>query len=499
MDVLIGYTGFVGLNLIKHMKPNTLFINSKNSNELLDREFDTVYCCGVYAEKWKANKYPEEDDKHISQVINNLSRIKCTTFVLISTVDVLDCSRQQTENCEEIWYYDATHYSTHTYGVNRRKLEEWCEKQFKRCFICRLPALFGYGLKKNALWDMLHANNTEKLCAHWSFQWYNIDWLYDDIQTMVLSNSYKIVHLVTPPIKLGNLQALFFPTSKLSDSGPSVNYTIESRYYKKRSLEDLLVCMKQYIDSVKYNKNLLVSELAWNVGDSKVITPWLRSRGILDVEAVPSKVNWDMDTYDTIYSAQSILYGEKINIFREQDRFLTLLEEKLQCLHKRGARLIVFGSPTQRIYNGEELTAFFIKIGDLCKQYDILFCLENNATAYGCNWMTHICDTILFIKKLNHTHLKINFDIGSMIMENEQYTIGTDDVQHIGHVQISFPLLGPWDNTYNTSILKTVTDLYTHSYKGKISLEMKSSQDLPFNSIDSFLTLIHEASRITHV
>ena len=179
MDVLIGYTGFVGINLLKYMKPNTLLINSKNSKDLLNREFDRVYCCGIYAEKWKANKFPEEDNKHIEEFLNNLSTIKCNQFILISTVDVLDCSvtQYETECC-----YDSVVYSKHTYGVNRRKVEEWCMKQFPSCYICRLPALFGYGLKKNALWDIMNNNNIGTLRGHWKFQWYNIDWLYDDLE-----------------------------------------------------------------------------------------------------------------------------------------------------------------------------------------------------------------------------------------------------------------------------------------------------------------------------
>ena len=122
MDLLIGFTGFVGMNLIKHMKQDTLFINSKNSDLMLNRSFDTVYFSGVYAEKWKANKYPEEDNTHIQNIINILSTIQCNKFILISTVDVLDCSVVQSENLDIDSYYDTLKYSNHTYGINRRKI-----------------------------------------------------------------------------------------------------------------------------------------------------------------------------------------------------------------------------------------------------------------------------------------------------------------------------------------------------------------------------------------
>lgn len=34
--------------------------------------------------------------------------------------------------------------------------EEFCEKQFSKCHVIRLPALFGLGIKKNYLYDMLN-------------------------------------------------------------------------------------------------------------------------------------------------------------------------------------------------------------------------------------------------------------------------------------------------------------------------------------------------------
>ena len=497
MDLLIGYTGFVGLNLIKHMKPNTLFVNSKNASEMLDREFDTVYCCGVYAEKWKANKYPEDDTAHIAEIIGNLSRVQCKRFVLISTVDVLNCSSHQYENLEGNSYYATLDYSTHTYGVNRRRLEEWCLNRFPSCYVCRLPALFGYGLKKNALWDMINNNNIDKLRGHWSFQWYNVDWLYEDIQDILENNKYNLVHLVTSPIRLDSIQKLFFPKVRLSDSKDVlVNYNIGSTHYKKRSIEDIFVCMKKFIDQIKLNNGLLVSELGWKLDDDRLMVPWLKSRGLTNTEAVPSKDSWNMEKYTKIYSAQSILYGEQIQIFKEKDRFMSILESKLQLLETKGTRLVVFGSPMQRLYEGEESISYFREVGDLCKRYNIVFCLENNSSKYGCNWMTTAKDTLDFVKEVNHSHVKVNLDTGSMLMENEAYDIDQNNIDYIGHVQISFPNLGPWDKNHINVIKGVVDQLHLQNYSGKISLEIKSSDTLPFNSIDSFLNLITESQLV---
>jgi hypothetical protein len=271
-----------------------------------------------------------------------------------------------------------------------------------------------------------------------------------------------------------------------------VNYNIGSTHYKKRSIEDIFVCMKKFIDQMKLNNCLLVSELGWKLEDDRLMLPWLKSRGV-NTEAVPSKDNWTMDKYTRIYSAQSILYGEQIQIFKEKEKFMSILESKLQLLESKGTYLIIFGSPMQRLYDGEESITYFREVGDLCKKYNIIFCLENNSSKYGCNWMTTAKDTLDFVKEVNHSHVKVNLDTGSMLMENETYDINLNNIDYISHVQISFPNLSTWDKNYTNTIRTVVDQLHLLKYSGKISLEMKGCNTLPFNSIDSFLNLITES------
>ena len=55
---LIGYTGFVGSNLLRQ-RPFDACFNSSNIDQIAGRSFDLVVCCGARAEKWKANADPE--------------------------------------------------------------------------------------------------------------------------------------------------------------------------------------------------------------------------------------------------------------------------------------------------------------------------------------------------------------------------------------------------------------------------------------------------------
>lgn len=464
-NALIGYTGFVGSHLIQN---DMDFYNTKNIQTLKCKSYDVIYCSALPAEKWKANKHPEIDYKNMKMLIDILNTVSCSRFILISTVDVYNAVLPQSESPDA--YPNV--YSSQPYGRHRREFEEWVTGKFPNVHIFRLPALFGHGLKKNALYDLLHKNQIDKLRGDWKFQWYNIEWLQKDIQKHIESGN-KIVNLVTPPINLSTIQTMFFPDVQIqSKSEESVNYNITSNYGYSHSLEDVFVCLSRFIRNRR--SRFLVSELAWKRDNDSVIEAFLRSRGITQYEIVPSKRNWDMTEYNNVYSAQSILYGIDIQIFQEQARFLDILELRMKLLSSVGTKVLIFGSPKQRIYSNEDAVTLFRKVGDLSQKYKILFCLENNASIYGGNWMTTVKDTARFVRTVNHPYIRMNLDVGSMLLENETEI---PDIELIGHVQISFPNLAGWTG-FDSNVLK--------NWDGKISLEMLN-QGYPFESIDKFL------------
>jgi len=79
-----------------------------------------------------------------------LKQIRAERFVLISTIAVLDnFGFEQDESTQS--------YQTKlAYGQNRRRLEEAVEAHFETSLIVRLPALFGRGLTKNFIFDLLN-------------------------------------------------------------------------------------------------------------------------------------------------------------------------------------------------------------------------------------------------------------------------------------------------------------------------------------------------------
>ncbi|EJU23470.1 NAD dependent epimerase/dehydratase domain protein [Peptoanaerobacter stomatis] len=152
-NALIGYTGFVGSNILLSKNEFKWLYNSKNIDDIVDKEFDIVICSGVSGTKFMANKYPEADMNNIMGLIDKLDKIKSVKkFVLISSVDVYP----QINDVDENSIIDDSIKGYHFYGKNRLYLERFVEKRFDNYLIVRLPALYGENIKKNFIFDMIY-------------------------------------------------------------------------------------------------------------------------------------------------------------------------------------------------------------------------------------------------------------------------------------------------------------------------------------------------------
>lgn len=147
-NALIGHTGFVGGQLLRQTDFEALF-NSKNIADINNHEFEYVICAAAPGSMFEANKFPDADKARIDQLISDISGVKTKTFILISTIAVLENFSAPDETT-------AAFDSTVAYGRNRRTLEAFCAAHFARCLVVRLPALFGAGIKKNFLFDILN-------------------------------------------------------------------------------------------------------------------------------------------------------------------------------------------------------------------------------------------------------------------------------------------------------------------------------------------------------
>ena len=147
MNGLIGYSGFVGQNI--DSPKFDLRFNSQNSKELIGKKFDLLVCAGVPGHKTLANQFPQKDWESVSELMEHLSQVQCSKFVLISTIDVLPEESEKDEDTP------ISEEGMLPYALHRIKMERFVQTYFDNVTIVRLPGIFGKGLRKNFIFDLI--------------------------------------------------------------------------------------------------------------------------------------------------------------------------------------------------------------------------------------------------------------------------------------------------------------------------------------------------------
>lgn len=275
-DALVGYTGFVGSNLVAEHNFGAVY-NSKNIEKAFGSNPDLLVYAGVPAQKFIANQNPDDDYKTILNAIENIKKINPKEIVLISTIDVLSDKNGKDEDAAEFEIKEA-------YGRNRRYLEKWVEENFENYLIVRLPGLYGKNLKKNFIYDLINfvpnllkeekmkelakKNNailnyyekgengfykvkvldeTERrelveilnevgftalnfTDSRGKFQFYNLANLWQDIK-MARKNQLRTLHLATEPVLIGKLYKYIDDKKLLNELGGEVpNYDFRTKF-----------------------------------------------------------------------------------------------------------------------------------------------------------------------------------------------------------------------------------------------------------------------------
>lgn len=252
-NALVGYTGFVGSNLNNQFKFDYLY-NSKNIEEIKRKNFDLLVFAGVPAVKWLANKEPENDLKIVMKLEEILKTVDAKKFILISTIDVYS----QTQNLDED--FDCSSISNQAYGTNRLRFEQFCDDHFKNCTIVRLPGLFGKGIKKNVIFDLLNNNCLDMINKDSYIQYYDLKNLWADIQK---ANEFglNLINLFTEPVSSKEIIDNFFPEKNSligANKSTEVHYNLFTKhamlwknsnkyiYTKEQVLNDLKKFIETY-------------------------------------------------------------------------------------------------------------------------------------------------------------------------------------------------------------------------------------------------------------
>lgn len=244
---LIGYTGFVGGNINSQTDFDHRY-NTSNIDNIDGNSFDLVVSAATYAEMWKINQDPEGDLAQIDGLIAHLKTIQAKQFVLISTVGVYKDSLGATEDTP----IDLE--GLPPYGVNRYHLEQFVRSHFPGALIVRLPGLFGPGLKKNVIFDLLHGNNIDRIHHAGSYQYYDLGHIWKDIQ-IALDNHLELVNLATEPVRTDEIADYCFGIKDFDNEPEGVKPAVWDMRSKHADLygghDGYLYSKQQVLDEIK--------------------------------------------------------------------------------------------------------------------------------------------------------------------------------------------------------------------------------------------------------
>lgn len=220
-SAIIGHSGFVGGNIAKQHDFELRF-NSSNITELKGLSLDRLVVAAPSAVKWKANQEPEADMKMIMALMKILETVSAKQVIHISTVDVY----KNPKGVDESTIVQPA--ESQPYGKHRFLFEEFTRKHFPNHLIVRLPGLFGEGLKKNFIYDMLHSNCLDLIHKDSIFQFYSLDNIWNDIQ-IAIDNKISLINLATEPTSVSEIAAVCFHKRFTNvTENPPITYDMKS-------------------------------------------------------------------------------------------------------------------------------------------------------------------------------------------------------------------------------------------------------------------------------
>lgn len=484
---LVGHTGFVGTHL--HLACNfTHTYNSRNIGDIQHRTFDRLVIAAPSAEKWKTNNDPYQAMCSLIRLIDNLAT--CTVqkrVVLISTIDVYGKPMLETGACE----YDAP-VPDCAYGKQHYILEMACESLFgNKLVVVRLPALFGLGLKKNALYDMLNNNRLDYVVPSSVFKVVHIDDAVDFIKTVLMSSDRKntlINYFPKQETTISTIQSVF--PYKPTGIGPPAIYRAESCILNgpEYHLEDYKLWiarewMKQHLFLSPITVCDGMSRPAWFQSDFQQKCACLGVGGIGLAPTLwhpwdaPLEV-WDKPVFASMKHMQSISYGLDFPICSYQ--FVEHYAKVLRIAERIGGiKTITLGSPSAR--KAEDTLkdiVRFLNILVAMTPSSIKLCLEANPSDYGAFWGNtpeSMCDILREVPGIWWT-----LDTGCWEMMAPEANLAdvAKGYPRLGHVHIALPHLKEitretLDRENIRILAETLAEI---NYDGDISIEQKSSE-----------------------
>ena len=246
---------------------------------------------------------------------------------------------------------------------------------------------------------------------------------------------------------------------------------------------------------------LAISNIAWDNADDSSIYEFLKEKHVEGLEIAPTRI-FKENPYEQlskakeyadmlkgqynlkIVSMQSIWFGKLNNIFESEENAQELIQytkKAIDFANAVGCKNLVFGCPKNRNindYNNDYPKAieFFKSIGKYALDKKVTIAVEPNPVIYNTNFLNYTEEAINFVKEVDLESIKVNYDLGTVIYNEEDLKILKENIKYINHIHISEPNL---ELVKKRQIHKELVSILKDvNYEGYVSIEMKKSDNI---------------------
>ena len=354
------------------------------------------------------------------------------------------------------------------------------------------------------------------------FQWYDLNWLGQDVNT-VIKNNIRICNLFTEPLPTHEILDLFdHDRDVYNQNNIPIVYNSKTKYSEVfdcdvpgyiRPRYEVLCNIIKFIFFHRIDKSQLsVSNICVDRDFQFQFARLLRLYGIPRVQVAPTTLldgaDWSkigeldlgvfVDQGLTIQSFQSITFGlPNLNIFSDntRDQLMEHLKTVVQTASCHKVPFLVFGCPKNRRVLPETedpdtvFTEFFQDLGNYCAESGVIICIEPNAKDYGCNYLNTIEEVGRIVTRINRPSIRMMVDIGNIMMEHDDITKIAEYKTLIYNVDIANPQMYPFINPQKEHIqFRKVINKHVNTNR---TLEMLAVKDLGTlnKSLENFISL----------
>lgn len=243
-----------------------------------------------------------------------------------------------------------------------------------------------------------------------------------------------------------------------------------------------------------------ISNIGWNSDKDIDVYKLMKRIGFQGLEIAPTRIfpetpyekldyacSWSEKLKEEfgfiIPSMQSIWYGRQEKIFNSIDERITLVDYTKKAIDFAAAincKNLVFGCPVNRSvpdkYDSSIAIDFFREIGEYAASKATTIGMEANPSIYNTNFINDTLSAFELIDEVNSEGFKLNFDLGTVIQNEEDLLELEGKVSLINHVHISEPRLKPIEQRTLHLDLRKI--LAKENYQGFVSIEMGKVEDI---------------------